>query len=207
LLIVGERLRKYRPDQPRHPSGRSDGGRWTSTDDSTGDQVQIAQDDAGTAIIASQAARIGLQVYNAWAQTVGFGEQTLLRARLFKADREATDHQIVGVEIVDQSEVQDFCPKYAEVKARLRIAEDQVKSLGAEMSPTQYGTAVHFALSEQINALKDDNFIAEKSFIKSKEVSYGNLNPSASTFWKMWETEQYVFMTSRQGRQSCILAG
>jgi hypothetical protein len=114
-----------------------------------------------------------LQVYNAWAQTAGFGEQTLLRARLFKSDREAADHQIVGVEIVDQSEVQDFCPKYAEVKARLRIAEDQVKSLGAEMSPTQYGTAVHFALSQQIKALDDDNFIAGKSFIKSKEVAYG----------------------------------
>jgi hypothetical protein len=53
LLVVSERLRKYRPDQPRNPSGRSDGGRWTSTDGSSGDRVQTAQDDAGTAIIAA----------------------------------------------------------------------------------------------------------------------------------------------------------
>ena len=43
------------------------------------------------------------------------------------------------------------------------------------MSATQYGTAVHQNLQQQIKNLGDENFRAEVSYIKSTQENYGTL--------------------------------
>jgi hypothetical protein len=66
------------------------------------------------------------------------------------------------------------CPRYREVEDRLDAAVAAVNNAGgAEMSATQYGTAVHKNLQDQIRNLGDDNFRAEVSYIKSELEKYG----------------------------------
>ena len=66
------------------------------------------------------------------------------------------------------------CPRYPEVEDRLDTAVAAVNNAGgAGMSATQYGTAVHQNLQQQIKNLGDENFRAEVSYIKSIEGKYG----------------------------------
>ena len=46
LIRINLALRAFDPDQPRIPAGNSEGGQWTSDDDSSSGQL-IAEDDDG----------------------------------------------------------------------------------------------------------------------------------------------------------------
>jgi hypothetical protein len=65
------------------------------------------------------------------------------------------------------------CPRHAEVQERTDASADAVTREGNTWwSAQQYGTAVHKRLGDEINALGDPNFKAEKSILKSRDASY-----------------------------------
>ena len=78
----------------------------------------------------------------------------------------------VGQLTKDQTDA--ACPRHAEVQERTDYAADVVTREGNTWwSATQYGTAVHKRLSDDVKALGDPNFRAEVSAIKSVAESYG----------------------------------
>lgn len=72
-----------------------------------------------------------------------------------------------------KEEVDALCPRREEVQQMTDAAVAAVRDRGLTLTPQQFGTAVHKELQDQIKALRDPNFRAEVSFIKSELESYG----------------------------------
>jgi hypothetical protein len=79
------------------------------------------------------------------------------------------------VRLVDSHELKAICPRYEEVQWYTDLAYERVSSTRSGLSPTQFGTAVHKDLSDQVRDLKDLFFRSEVSFIKSTgiDADYG----------------------------------
>ena len=83
-----------------------------------------------------------------------------------------------------EGEVQYACPRLVEVRSRTDAAVEAVEALGRSNFRTaaEFGTAVHTNLKYQIEALKDPDFRAERSYLKSYyegkdgEIPYGSPN-------------------------------
>ena len=75
---------------------------------------------------------------------------------------------------LSRDEVDEACPRLGEVQMRTDDAVETVRRRGAlDLSPTQFGTAVHVALKNQIDALRDPDFRAEVSALKTLNETYG----------------------------------
>lgn len=78
------------------------------------------------------------------------------------------------VGMLARDDVEDACPRLGEVQMRTDDAVETVRRRGAlDLSPTQFGTAVHVALKDQIDALRDPDFRAEVSALKNLNETYG----------------------------------
>lgn len=79
------------------------------------------------------------------------------------------------VGMLDRDEVDAACPHHPEVRSRTDQADAAVRRAGGKsLPPAVFGTLVHTNLKRQIETLRDPNFIAEKSLLKSKEEArYG----------------------------------
>lgn len=77
------------------------------------------------------------------------------------------------VAMLDRDQVNNACPRLAEVEARAQEAMDRLTRDRPELSGARLGTAVHHDLSQQIKALNNPNFVAERSFLKSENARYG----------------------------------
>lgn len=83
-----------------------------------------------------------------------------------------------------EGEVQYACPRLVEVRSHTDAAVEAVEALGRSNFRTaaEFGTAVHTNLKYQIEALKDPDFRAERSYLKSYyegkdgEIPYGSPN-------------------------------
>lgn len=75
---------------------------------------------------------------------------------------------------LSRDEAEDACPRLGEVQMRTDDAVETVRRRGAlDLSPTQFGTAVHVALKDQIDALRNPDFRAEVSVLKDLDETYG----------------------------------
>ncbi len=73
--------------------------------------------------------------------------------------------ELAYVGYLSRDEVEEACPRLGEVQMRTDDAVETVRRRGAlDLSPTQFGTAVHVALKKQIDRMLDPNFRAEVSF-------------------------------------------
>jgi hypothetical protein len=94
-------------------------------------------------------------------------------AREFRPNAAAMP-ELAYVGYLSRDEVEDACPRLGEVQMRTDDAVETVRRRGAlDLSPTQFGTAVHMALKKQIDALYDPNFRAEVSALKRLDETYG----------------------------------
>ena len=78
-----------------------------------------------------------------------------------------------NVKSLTRAQVDEACPRLNEVQARTDLAAERVGGMGRALPPSQYGTAVHYGLSQQIKDLKDPNFRAEVSILKTDAETYG----------------------------------
>jgi hypothetical protein len=78
-----------------------------------------------------------------------------------------------NVDVLNREQVENECKKLDEVQRRTDKAVDNVNnrntSTGVYMSPSQFGTAVHKSLKDQIENLKNPNLRAEVSYWKMQE--------------------------------------
>ena len=94
-------------------------------------------------------------------------------AREFRPNASAIP-ELAYVGYLSRDEVEEACPRLGEVQIRTDDAVETVRRRGAlDLSPTQFGTAVHMALKKQVDALGDPDFRAEVSALKNLDETYG----------------------------------
>jgi hypothetical protein len=188
----------YDPNQPRVPAGDSDGGQWTDVDgadETTGrggsERPQFAQFPMpdthptrtpvrpglptipppfrpGPPIVSLLALFAALSAENSPEQRAIFE----FNARRFRRDPHGTLDR-ANVDILNREQVENECKKLDKVQRKTDKAVDNVNNrkatMGVHMSPSQFGTAVHKDLKDQITNLNNPNFRAEVSYWKMKE--------------------------------------
>lgn len=173
------RGRGYDPNQPRVPAGHSDGGQWTDTG---GSGAYFGRLDANEHPLVHQARidrlirpiqrgiEAALALFAALSARNTPDRRAILEfnAREFRLD-ESGGLGRPNVSLLNRDQVRDACPRLGEVQDRTDRANAIVRAGGGIMSPQQFGTAVHLNLKRQIDNLKDPNFRAEVSRVKSEE--------------------------------------
>jgi len=191
---------RYDPNQPRVAAGHSDGGQWTDTGRgsrlSAHKRPQIDHAVLGgaslTDIVAGRlpiervqarpnqrrfpnptefidAARLGL--YNEWSARNGPNQQAIVEFRAAQYGQKTLG--IERVRILSRDEVNLLCDRFAEVQALTDNAVAAVRNSGANLSPQQFGTAVHVLVKQKIDEMDDDYLKAEVSFLKGFEAGRG----------------------------------
>jgi hypothetical protein len=189
----------YNPDQPRVPAGGPEGGQWTSGSEAGGDtsgqttaetlwtsgdpesQARVQPVFLGPAVPA--AIEAGLALFTWLSSRNGPDSQAILDFRAGAFRPGATESQsAIRVESLTKEQVDDACPRHAEVQA---ITNEAARSTdrGAYETAAAYGTAVHKKVEVEINGpitvprspSRDPNFRAEASVLKSREAGYGLL--------------------------------
>ena len=165
----------YDPNQPRVPAGdpKADGG-WTRAT-------------ATSRLCSKRAVHFHGRFRKGIESRVGRISRALsarntpdrraiieFNARGYRTD-ESGELNRANVEVLNRNQVREACPRLEEVQSRTDGAAETVRRGGGIMSPQQYGTAVHTNLKRQIDSLKDPNFRAEVSRLKSEteEVRHG----------------------------------
>jgi hypothetical protein len=170
-------LRKYDPNQPRVPAGNSDGGQWTSIGGEGSDSESFenlvqpafapAVAPAIAAVEAALAVFAGLSALNSRDSRAIFE----FNARSYDRDGDLSD--FANSRLLTRDQVDSECPRLNEVQQRTDYAAASVNRADYAR-PSEYGTAVHYQLKQQIEALKDYNLIAEISLLKSQDIDrYG----------------------------------
>jgi hypothetical protein len=187
----------YDPNQPRVPAGHSGGGQWMDADGhaaasrlDNSERPQLAQFPLpdtlpirppvlprppipplfrpGPPIVTLLALFAALSAENSPEQRAIFE----FNARRFRRDsRDALDR--ANVDILNREQVENECRKLDKVQEKTDKAvdniNDQIRRTGVYMSPSQFGTAVHKNLKDQIVDLKNPNLRAEVSYWKMRE--------------------------------------
>ncbi len=186
----------YDPNQPRVPAGQQGGGQWADTGRGSAvhERPQIEHavlTGAGLADIAARlptekvqartnrgripnpfevvdALRLGL--YNDLSARNGRNQQAVIE---FRAAQYGKAVDIVMVKTLSRSEVGGLCDRFADVQALTDSAVAAVRNSGANLSPQQFGTAVHELVKKEIDRMKDPYLKAEVSFLKGLEAGRG----------------------------------
>jgi hypothetical protein len=164
----------YNPNQLRVPAGRHDGGQWTSGGGEPEEKVQP--------IFLGPAIRVGvplgIMLYKYFSALNNNDRQAII---IFKARRYGehgsgsgepgldTDH----AEVLDRKDVEGACPKLDKVQEMTDKAATKILRKGLNMTPAEYGTAVHSELKQKFDGLNNPDFKAEVSYLKSKLENYG----------------------------------
>jgi hypothetical protein len=169
--------RKYDPNQPRVPAGNSDGGQWTSTGGEGGDSESFedlvqpvfapAVPPAIAAVEAALALFAGLSALNSRNSRAIFE----FNARGY--DRDGDVPNFAASRLLNRDEVDSECPRLNEVQQRTDFAAANINRADYARA-SEYGTAVHKNLADQIRTLVDPNLHAEVSLTKTREaLRYG----------------------------------
>ena len=176
----------YDPNQPRVPAGRHDGGEWTR--DGAGDvtptparsliQKKIEEplrkeiEDAVRKAIEAVLALFAMR-----STENGSEKRAVLEfnAREYPIEKKSLD--MYKVKLLNRQEVQTACPSLEEVQKKTNEAAAEVQAemqdSNRSLSPSQYGTAVHYCLKQKIDNSGDKKLAAEVSFFKQMtEGSY-----------------------------------
>jgi len=126
-------------------------------------------------VLLEKTVELGLTLYT-WLSTRNSRDEKAViafSAREYIAG-EAPDLALDYVGTLPRDRVEEACPRLGEVQWRTDEAVDTVRRRGAiDLSPTQFGTAVHVSLKRQIDALFDPDFRAEVSALKTLDETYG----------------------------------
>lgn len=184
----------YDPNQPRVPKGHSDGGQWTS-----GAYTNAKRDEADAKpvrlaflpFIAAAEATInligmGLALLAARSQHNSRDQQAVAEFRSYKYSKDGNDPKGKinrrDVVMLSPAELEQKCRAFDVVQKLLDKAAETVNAReleeGKRLSASEYGTAVHKLIKDQIEELnrKGQNrykLRAEVTFLKGEEKDYG----------------------------------
>jgi hypothetical protein len=122
---------------------------------------------------ARDAVERALAQYAIGSAANGPGQQTIaeFNARAFVRGEAGEG---VRVRTMTREEVKDVCGRLEEVEGYAKEATDNVLTTRPGLPPAVFGTAVYMKVKEEIDKLNNPDFVAEKSFLKSKEgIDYG----------------------------------
>lgn len=126
-------------------------------------------------VLLEKTVELGLALYT-WLSTRNSRDEKAIvafSAREYAAG-EAPELGLDYVGTLPRDRVEKTCPRLGEVQWRTDEAVDTVRRRGAiDLSPTQFGTAVHVSLKTQISDLDDPDFRAEVSVLKTLYEAYG----------------------------------
>lgn len=188
LLTRENKHNQYNPDQPRIPGGEDGAGRWTSEGGGGGGKPTrvaflgavppvAAAAAVGARMAVQKTIEAGLALYTALSARNSPDTQAIVQFSAHDFRPSEAGKAITSVGTLNRDQVEAVCPRLPEVQERTETAVAAVKSGQPNLMAQQYGTAVHTHVKEQIAALEDPNFVAERSFLKEKtDVSYGDKN-------------------------------
>lgn len=160
---------KYDEAQARAPAGTPIGGQWVRV---LGTLARFIPHPG-----ARLAATAGLAFYSALAGREDATHVPVLefRAKEFGVGKEeAGTLALSSVRDVERDEVERFCPRFGEVQERTDRITAQVDAEGLNVSAQNRGTEIHTRLRDEIRELRDQNFIAEQSYMKERPANYGD---------------------------------
>jgi len=170
-------IRKYDPNQPRVPAGNPDGGQWTSIggedsdSESFEDLVQPVFAPAVPPVIAAVEAALAL--FAGLSALNNRDSRAIFEFNARGYDRDGDPSDFVNSRVLTRDQVDSECPRLNEVQQRTDFAAASVNR-GDYARASEYGTAVHKNLADQIKALNDPNFRAEISMLKTEGAArYG----------------------------------
>lgn len=168
--------RWYDPDQPRVPAGQPGGGQWAGGTGAGGNSgpASLRAPSRGPAQRALQAALALFAGLSAQNRPGRHAVANFNASEFVPSD--ASSLVATRVRALDRDEVNDACPRFGEVQSRVDAAAERANSNGPWFSAQNRGTAIHQDVKRQIEALKDENFKAEVSRLKSgDDTNYGTL--------------------------------
>ena len=165
--------RKYYPNQPRVPAGDPTGGQWTSEDQDIPASARPTFYDPRR-LAVQKAIDAGLAFYTWLSALNGRDSQAIItfNASEFRPNGRG-ELDLNDVKLLDRDKVDAACPRLGEVQDRTDLAVETVRQSGRYLPPAKFGTAVHTNLKQQISDLRDPDFRAEVSYLKSLEDGYG----------------------------------
>jgi hypothetical protein len=199
-MSLSGRRGPYNPNQPRVPAGNSDGGQWTHTGRGAGagtyerpriDQplftgMSLADALVGRLPIEHVQAKPNqrrfpnplelidiarLSLYNELSARNNSNQQAVVEFRAAQYGRRTVGIERIG--ILTRAEVIGLCDRFADIQMLTDDAVAGVRNSGTNLSPQQFGTAVHLKVKKEIDGMKDDYLKAELSFLKGFEDDYG----------------------------------
>lgn len=168
---------KYDPNQPRVPAGNPDGGQWTSVGGEGGDSESF--EDLVQPVFAPAVAPAIAAIEAALAVFAGLSALNSNNGRAifeFNArgyDRDGDLSNFAASRLLNRDQVENECPRLNEVQQRTDFAAASVNRSDFARA-SEYGTAIHKNIADQIRVLGDPNLRAEVSLMKTQEaLRYG----------------------------------
>jgi hypothetical protein len=170
---------KFREDQPRLPAGHTGGGQWTSGAGGAGgagghpdktENVKLAF--AGPAVEKAVEALAALWVFLSARNTADSTALLEFNAREFLPGA-TPEHPAIATRPLTREDVDASCPRNGLVQELTNKASEAARAESYNLRPAEFGTLVHSNLKVAVNSLKDRNFRAERSAVKSQEEDYG----------------------------------
>lgn len=161
---------KFDPAQLRAPAGTSIGGQWIRNFLSIAARGPITP----LKVVIGAAAATGLALYESLSANDSKRQKTVIefRAKLFQKD-EFGRLDLVGSRALTRDEVNEACPGLDKLQKQVDRIASEVRAEKPNLTPPRFGTEVHKRLADEIRELKDPNFQAEVSVLKSTKVKYG----------------------------------
>jgi hypothetical protein len=174
----------YNPNQPRVPAGHPDGGQWTGGESGQPKKVQLAffrraateaaakALQAAAAQAATKTIEAGLAFFSALSAYNSRHQRAVIevqvKARQFQRDDyPGSQFNFRKPQFLTRQQVGNVCDRLGEVQDLVDNAVKNVTSRRNAMTPTQYGTAVHKWVKDNIGT--DPDLVAEQSFVKLVE--------------------------------------
>lgn len=167
--------RWYDPDQPRVPAGQTGGGQWAGGNGSgggSGTRPTALRNPRQEA--AKRAIEAALAIYAGLTGANRSGQQAV--ASFNAAEYVPGDPATLTAERVralERDDVNAACPRFGEVQSYAKEATKRADADGPWFSTQNRGTAIHKDIQNQIRALRDPDFRAEVSALKSGDSRYG----------------------------------
>jgi hypothetical protein len=127
----------------------------------------------GGRLIVQKTVEAALALYTWMSARSGPGQQTVIAAKAsdYTIEGGSKNPQAVWVGTLAADDMRGVCDKLKTVQDFMNKAVDDVRKENAYKGPADFGTKVHKIIAARINALGEENFVAEYSLLKSMEAA------------------------------------
>jgi hypothetical protein len=172
----------YDPNQPRVRQGNPDGGQWTRDDAihpaflQTIPHIVRGAQQAGTAI--SKALEAGLALYTFYALRNSDKKKAVITFKAREYENNEGIPALASVRMLSREHVDLECKRLGRVQELTDEAVQKIRADGLNLTPAQFGTAVHTYVKHKVDTEEGPYLKAEKSELKFTEETRGSTHPN-----------------------------